>query len=632
MITFSEVILSFGVIYVTSFLLGFSLLNLACSSINRLPFSVKIPLYMSFGLICYMIFIHIISFIVIMEEIFIGIALISIILSLYQIGKIGVKKIFTIRSIMNELSPLILLFITFMHFSAIISYFKWPPPGDLINHGLFVSILIYNKRLTPTLAPYSSNVPSFPRIGCFHTFSAALALVMKLFPGEAVFIVGGAIASLLPPIIYSLTYINTRSEVLSLLAFLSVFLVGPDLETWPLGYFYNGPYPNLLGFLTILTLITLSSIFFNKGTSCKRSNFFLLLLIIIGTALGYPNFIIHTFYLAFLYKKKIITIIINTFKSKHKLFTFFTIMTLVFLLIYCFRSVIDLMLKGLYFYGSKLIGRPGYAVKMSIFYHEIGIIVLIAGVISLIFIAKRMYIPLAVPYLFILIPILLSMLPYPYVYTILSILLPRRSIMLCALISWSIIFAFLNILLLSSNIKQRTIAIICILLILISYKSSISSLFDGSIAYRYKWLMRHGFSNDYALLLWIHFNVKPDELIMNDYSFTSLYLQSFSFKNVTAKIPFLTKYEEERAKETQKFWQNPSNITHLKWLIDKYNISYILVTSEKMYLNWIGIGGNNKYMTKPHSPSEYIKYLNTASFVELVFRKNEAAIYKVVKN
>ena len=649
-------ILNIGLLYLFSFFLGYLILLWARpKELLRLPFFVKLPIYLTLGLLTLTILLFITSLVRISGYTFIAITLFSLPpIFYYHLKSKSEIETKTNFISLDNIIPAVLFIITFLYFSRVIAIFGWPPPGDVFNHGLFTSILVYNQKVGFTLVPYAPSVPLAPllTLSGLHVLSAALSMLTGVFPGEAVFIVGGAIVILIPLLLYSLTYILTHSKLLSLLTFLSMFLIGLGLERWVFGYFYNGPHPNLFGFLAVLLFliypIAISEIQVERNSSTRERT--LTLVIILGVLLVYPVFVIFPLlYLlvSALYEGKIMKTFKNiTIKRKNVfLLSFFLMMSIFFvaLSITTNQEFLFQILQGISLRLSKVYGRPGYAVYTPIFYtSSIGVAILVAGTVSIFFVVKHLYAKLALFYLVVFIPVMFSL--HPDLFPIFSLILPNRSLMICSLISWVLISVLLNHVfadrrrvsvrlpfknrLYVTQINPSKVMTVSMIVLLV-FTPSLFSNFTFDPAHRYSWLMRHGFANDYDVLLWTHKNVQPEGLIMNDYSYTSYFLLSFSIKNVTSKHYFNSEYEHVRALEAQKFWRNPTDIAQFLKLVTDYNISYILVTSEWGFYDWVGIGGDNKYIAKPYTPAEYKAIFNENPCLDLMFEKGDAGIYKV---
>jgi len=657
MLNETSAILYIGLLYLFSFFLGYALLFWArTKGLLNLPFFVKLPICLALGLLSLTVLLFITGFVGINGYTPVVITLFSLLLvSYYHLKfKSEIKTMTNITSFDNIL-PAALFIITFLHFSTVISIIGWPPPGDIFNHGLFTSILEYNQKITFSLAPYDASLPLTPPISGFtglHIISANFSMLTGVFPGEAVFIVGGAIVILIPMLLYTSTYILTKSNILSLFAFLSTFLIGLDLEQWALGYFYNGPFQNLFGFLAVLLFlifpIATSEIQFQSNSSMRNRT--LLLVIILAVFLVYPPFVIFPILyllLSALRKGKIVKALRNISIGRKNvlLFSLFLVIALLFLIVLPMtinQEFLFQLLQGIYLRISQVYGSPGYAIYPPIFYTSaIGVAILVGGIISIFFVVRHLHAKVALFYLVVFLPVMFSL--HPALFPIFSSILPNRSLMACSLISWVLLSAFLSHI--STDFRHISIQlafknrlyvrqvnpsnVAVLLIILLVFTPSLFSNFAFEQANKYSWLMRNGFANDYDVLLWVHENIKPDELILDDFSFTSWYLLSFSVKNVTSVRWWGSDFKRERAIETLNFLKDPTNTSQLLSLISKYDIKYVLVTSERAHYVWKGIGGDDRYVAKPFKPAEYKSIFGNYPFLKLMYKHGDAGIYKV---
>ena len=127
--------------------------------------------------------------------------------------------------------------------------------------------------------------------------AAQLPFLFGIFPGEAILILATAIIILILSLIYSLVYFLTKSTMFSVIALLSGFYIYPVvsdirfLEKWLIGYYYNTPYANLFGYLSLLEFIACALVIFDENR--KNSIFRLVLLLsLIGIAITYPPFVV----------------------------------------------------------------------------------------------------------------------------------------------------------------------------------------------------------------------------------------------------------------------------------------------------------------------------------------------------
>lgn len=620
-----------------------------------MPEFIRLLIYTTLGLFTVTIISYILGFIIINKFVLFSIIVIFILPIIRGTKKINYNFVYIRKFLsLDNVVPFILFIITFTYFIKVIGIFKWPPPGDIFNHGLYTSILIYNQKITTTLGPYAPSVLAIPAISGIHVMSALISMITGIFPGEAVFIMGGVISILIPLILYSLVFLYTRSILFSLMGFFSVFLIGPGLERWIYGYFYNGPYPNLFGFLAIIFFITYQKIqndYGNETSDSKRKNV-VTIIIILGVLFTYPPFVVYPllYYtlLTICDKNTRENTIINIKKLAYSYPPLVIIITFLFIVASMImnRNFLLQILRGLISYLSKAYGRLSYSIYVPLFYKSaIGVAIIVAGFISILFLVKQLHYNLGLFYLIIFVPVMFSL--HPALFPYFSLILPNRSLMLCALISWVLILILISDIFPNyENISIRLTfqnhqylgrckvnykALFSSLCLLIVFVPSLVTTLQFEPAHRYSWLLRHGFTDDYDVLLWASENILSDALIMNDYSYDSRYLLSFSLKNVSSKYHFDTDYERNRAIEIQYFWENKLDNGMLFKLIEKYNVSYILVTSQKSYHNWVGINGDDRYTTKAFKPEEYKIFFNDLPLLELMFEKGESGIYRIKK-
>ncbi|MGB9831870.1 MAG: hypothetical protein ACPLSP_07350, partial [Fervidicoccus fontis] len=135
--------------------------------------------------------------------------------------------------------------------------------------------------------------------------------------------------------------------------------------------------------------------------------------------------------------------------------------------------------------------------------------------------------------------------------------------------------------------------------------------------------------SDYEGLLWIHKNIPPTDLILNDYSWAGLWILSFSYKNTTSNF-YGSIVNFNRTLELNEIWKGRLYPREVYALLRKYNVSYIFTTSEWGYLRWWRLTGKpNEYGGKPLKPSQYIDLFNSYPFLELMFQSGNTAIYRV---
>lgn len=76
---------------------------------------------------------------------------------------------------------------------------------------------------------------------------------------------------------------------------------------------------------------------------------------------------------------------------------------------------------------------------------------------------------------------------------------------------------------------------------------------------------------------------------------------------------------------SHNFWKTPDNSTFLSFLIQEYDIKYVLVTSVSGYQDWFG---GKAYVQKPFN-SDTRDVFDQNSLVQLVYEYGKSAVYKV---
>lgn len=136
------------------------------------------------------------------------------------------------------------------------------------------------------------------------------------------------------------------------------------------------------------------------------------------------------------------------------------------------------------------------------------------------------------------------------------------------------------------------------------------------------------FADDFAALEWIEKHVPSNALILNDRSYISLYLLSFSIKNLTFNYYTVT-YTQKLDSTLTQIWTNPSNIS--RELLKTYDVKYILLTSEQGYLTEPRLEGDYKYVPKIHSNDVYTSIFDSCPFLKKSFASGKSRVYEVIQ-
>jgi hypothetical protein len=135
---------------------------------------------------------------------------------------------------------------------------------------------------------------------------------------------------------------------------------------------------------------------------------------------------------------------------------------------------------------------------------------------------------------------------------------------------------------------------------------------------------QRGFRSDFEALQWIDNNIPPQDVILNDFSFSSFFLLSFSYRNVTTYY----RSNGESNRDAFQVWKNPQDIDLLRRTIDKYAVTYVYVTAENYFFDYLD-KVTAEYREKEYTPSEYIRIFNTYSFLTPIFMNGESVIYSI---
>jgi len=624
-------------------------------------FIINLPVYIIMG------FSLLILFLTAMGLFTIGlltlVILIVVLLFSFLIVFSGFRKKASISYVKSHLFTIDNIFPSFL-FSTVFYFFLnkmdemlWPPVGDVTSsHGPLVSTFLFNGRLTLSLeplAPYSLYYPPG-----FHVLAANIASWFDILPGEAILLVAGSTIVLVFWLMYSLTYMYTRSKLLSTAVFLSPFVFHPSahLSRWIVGFFYNGTYPSLLAILLATFSITILALLDTHANHDKRLVLGITLwqLITMLTLLVvYPPFLLVIMlvliYLLFrhhgLYR--------SIFMKNYKIITVLLIVMLFVLsfeLIYFDANVLFSRLQQHYLNASPAALRR--AISFRYFYdHITGFAMIFAFIASFLFLLRKNYISISFIYVSSFILLLLSLIDPTILYTDVFLrIVHQRFHMIPWLTSWTIIalgiyslvnrFTVTNIIMIKmavrsySSISEKKFTVHSSSILFSLCFFILTSLFVPNIIHQYtitpnRYTASSSWAHDYEGLIWIHNNVHPDDLILNDYSWAGLWILSFSYKNTTSNR-HMSKFELDRTRDLNKVWEGTMSPYEVYQALTTYNVTYIFTTSEWGYYRWNCIWGEpSKYVRKPLEPSQYIELFNSYPFLRLRFQSGYTSIYEV---
>ncbi|MEM1510280.1 MAG: hypothetical protein QW291_09715 [Thermofilaceae archaeon] len=595
------------------------------------------PIATMLGLCILMLLSYIAGFIIIHRFVLTFFNVLFISLFAYNIIRKNITISLTISvSKFIRIAVVILLnIIPFAYFTVALDVMKWPPPGDIIAHGLQVSLLRYNGKTLLTFEPLSPDVNYYPR--GFHVFIANLAELTKLYSGEAIFITGAFLSALIPPLLFSLTYLLTNSFILSLIPYVASFHVHSTrhLERWVFGYFFNGPYPCLSGMIIYILLISLLVIFYKTKS---RIILYSIILVLAQLFFTYPNFFFTALLsILFIYKP-----LLEIIKQKY---------VILILIIISITALLSIFTVGKHYIEKWTLGfDPEYKISLSYFSDWTTLILFIAIPFAVYLLVKKIQIIVSLFYLLALLLNLISI--NDLAYKFLSIILPSRHIIINWLLSWIILCNFIsnffnyienssNAKLIYFTIKYGKIKLIKFkigynmtliqksILIFIIFYVFYPHIYDHislHLVNYYSWYTGlPSFPFDYNISVWVSQNIASDELILNDMSFSGLYIPSFTYKSIIFHY-----FKHPPSYDKARFiWLYPHNVTMVKEIIKELNIKWIVVTSEWGYLDLWMYGGSGLYKEKPLKPKQYITIFDSYSFLEKVYEDGNSAVYRV---
>lgn len=614
-----------AVLYFLSFSLGYLSIHYSRIKLDY-PFFVRLPVYLSVGLSLLTVVSFFAGLMTITGFTLILISLVAwiIIARWWYLSKRS--PLSALRRADNIL-PLALLAISFTYFSAVAGIMKWPLPGDSIAHGALTSLMLHNGVLRFDLTPLVAMSAYYPP--GLHVLTAHVSNLAGLYAAEGVLTTGAAIASVIPLMLYSLAYFFTKSKLLSMISFLSFFLVhmSGNLEMWAMGYFFNGSYPSLFGFLNTLTVLVLIS---GREFRFDRYSLPVLGVFLFQISITYPSLVlvIAPFMFVLLVWRRRETIQ-EALKSRWvAALAGAGLFVIILLGFFAFQFVYP---------GFSLILQSGhspyYSIQLDFFLDLIGIMVLAAGVLSTYLIVKKSQAYVATFYIFTLGLCLLSLVgaAYNYVWYV----LPTRLIVINILLSGVVLSSTLHVVrekmrknpLNNKYTDVRAVAVLLAVVLLIPFFSYSASL---KLARNFSWYSGSlAFASDREVSVWIDLNVPWNETILNDLSWSGFYLLSYSYKTVV--IHYFSSIEDNpKLAEARRFWLRASDKTLARKVLSELNIKYVFTTAETGYYDRTNFGGDGSYKMKPFSPARYIRIFDSYFFLRKVFQRGDSAVYEVI--
>ena len=591
-----------------------------------------------------------------------------------------------------HLVTLSLIVLTISGFSLLAGFMEWPRGHDSLTHGLLTSLLIHSHKLQTTLAPIAPGHTWSEPFG-FHLMSSNLSMLVDIFPGESLLVFATTLLILFVLVVYSLVYLMTKSLAFSVLASTAVFYFYPalNLEYSFMGLYYLGAYAALLGDLGLVLFLTFIAIFKDSFQSIR--SFSIVGLSLIGIGIAYPPFIlIPVIFLlimnvksigrrtkdvckfiseSFIQNRREIThdvkesnfhsrtsypSILDRIKTNRKLLFAVVIISVIVIII-----PISIQVRNILVPSSNDNSTPTLLARLDLFsswyqfpfemfaadIQTVGI-VLITIVLAIDSLLRKKRIAMSVFYLLYTGIELLSI-REGSTLNVFWIFYPSRLFPFLVLFSWIALSVYINdrwIYLerfvqrkITSDSKARIRKVFLDLSKPIFATVVISLFFLSAIIYnmsfenaKYWGNPNVSFRNDYELLAWVSQNTDSSSLIMNDYSWNSQFLESFSVKNITSSYWPSSIDELARARDSQIAWNRPEFIEDF---IRKYNVSYVLLVDDPLDFNPLIAGGDNQFYLKTINRITYKNIFNHMPFLKLIKdgpEPDSGAIYKVILN
>jgi hypothetical protein len=179
------------------------------------------------------------------------------------------------------------------------------------------------------------------------------------------------------------------------------------------------------------------------------------------------------------------------------------------------------------------------------------------------------------------------------------------------------------------NIVGFSKGILSIFIILVLFLPSFISNISFQQADIWSWFTRSNyFRNDSGLLSWISDNTNSKDLLMTDFSYTSLFIKSFSPKNTTDPIYPNSPMEFERARDSLIAWNRPSLLDQF---VHKYGVKYVVLLSDPNYYDRPRVYGDGHFHIKKFTVDEYRFMFHQMRFLKAIKQAGPAAVYAVVR-
>ncbi len=606
---------SMGVFSLTALLSGAFLVHEVLHVADRTRFSILLALYLGTGLT----FNALVSVLA-------GLFFISPLVPILVSAALGLRVAYRKRADLNangvraaierakeDLPGLLVLLLSFTYFAVVSGLMQWPPPGDVATaHGPMVTLFLADGRIPLNEQGYAILYP--PGL---QALAAFLGPVFLRYGGEMVYSLGAVLAALLAPLVYGITYTWTGQWRWAAVAAVVPFIphVFNDLEQWTVGYFFNGPYPNLFGFDILLTLVAALIVEqrASEPTGAVR-RLALGALVTLACLFIYPSFAILSVLIlgtwVVLHRGAIwseLTAALRPTKRKVSLAAAAAVLALasVGYLALLVQVGQDPRVMVDYLVGRYMPGGGGaaatplpYAVPPTFFVDDVsGWISLVAMVAAAYRIRRHRADFFDWSYLLLGLALFVSLTGPGF--SVLWIILPSRSSPLFVLLAWPALFRTVEDLaapgadtteraasharrslgpLPRGNAAPLLVAAVVVLTPVAVQPAVLGAMANPVAAYGKFW-PQPSFSQDFQTLEWIAEHVNHSALLANDGSYLSRYLPAVTVQNMSNSNWEEARYPQ-RGWDLHLLWDEPRNLTYLSQMIQRYDVRYIYASSE----------------------------------------------------
>ena len=551
-----------------------------------------------------------------------------------------------LRSRQNYLF-LILGIISFAHFIWVNSFLSWAQAGDPWWLSRYVMAILNQSRFPTTLAPYDTEVIQYP-LG-FLLPVAGICATFDIVPGISLVTVASFIFALIVLIPPYFTYQKTESIGYSLLSFALCFYMHPSRWAENCIYydFLNGTYPVMMGILQVFMVLTI--IQFKSCDGVRWSKLTLLALLTASIFVTYPSFIFVPGIAFFL------SIVSNASEKgigryRNVGFVVLVIVALGVLLMCIFWSSIQ---QDLFLILRRLdeVVSNDYRIRSDYFTGSIFLPITIIAIIGAILeISDNDYKLISILFLVLTFASVLSLNESMY-HLGLGLLLPNRLMLFLQLWSFSFVFVVVHRvrkryerngpIQLSIRFGQKILkakmppvkslvrmisSVFIPLLIVIPIGFSIVVAVSQT---DFAWYTRGAqFQRDLQGMEFIRENYGEDGLILNYQTWSDWALPSAGLPNVVYTYP-TSNASRDRALALAEVWEHPDNESQVRSLVEKYEIGFVFVSSFWGILPLIN-GWNYTTIARPIPALVYIELFMNYDFLEIVYRQDDCAVFRVL--